>query len=342
MISRERVLAALRREEPDRVPYCEIGVDRVLAGALLGWSEPQSEARDLEENDFSVEETKAVAGVLGMDNITYVLRAPVYAEKIAGKHGRLFYGRGLIEGMDDLGMIDLPDPRSDALYLEAEEFVRGKSDYAVFFITRMGVFPALLSMGIERMSIALFEDPGFVEAVLDRYFAWATVVAERACSMGFDVLVTTDDMAFKTAPYFSPEVFRRFFLPRYRKAAEKISIPWIVHSDGNLMPYMDDLLSLPVAGFHPNERGAMDIRETKRRHGDRICVLGNVDLNTLSEGTPADVDAEIRGLIRDVAPGGGYILTSGNSLAAYVKPENALAMGRAVRAYGRYPIGLRP
>jgi len=134
MSSCERVLAALRREEPDRVPYCEIGVDRVLAGALLGWSEPQSEARDLEANDFSVEEIKAVAEVLGMDNITYVLRAPVYAEKIAGKHGRLFYGHGLIEGMDDLAMIDLPDPRSDALYLEAEEFVRSKGDLSLIHI----------------------------------------------------------------------------------------------------------------------------------------------------------------------------------------------------------------
>ena len=62
------------------------------------------------------------------------------------------------------------------------------------------------------------------------------------------------------------------------------------------------------------------------------------DLNLLGAGTPEEVEEEVRGLIRDVAPGGGYIVTSGNSLAGYLKPENALALSRAVLKYGRYPI----
>jgi uroporphyrinogen decarboxylase len=68
--------------------------------------------------------------------------------------------------------------------------------------------------------------------------------------------------------------------------------------------------------------------------------LGNVDLNLLGMGMPEDVDREVRGLIRDVGPGGGYIVTSGNSLAGYLKPENVLALSNAVQAYGRYPIRL--
>jgi len=52
------------------------------------------------------------------------------------------------------------------------------------------------------------------------------------------------------------------------------------------------------------------------------------------------VDEEVRGLIRDVAPGGGYIVTSGNSLAGYLKPENVLALSRAVQKYGLYPISV--
>ena len=58
MSSRDRVLAALRREEPDRVPYCELGVDRALAQTLMGWGEPVSQAANLEANIYSV-------GVLG-------------------------------------------------------------------------------------------------------------------------------------------------------------------------------------------------------------------------------------------------------------------------------------
>jgi uroporphyrinogen decarboxylase len=55
-------------------------------------------------------------------------------------------------------------------------------------------------------------------------------------------------------------------------------------------------------------------------------------------GAPEDVDQEVQNLIRDVGPGGGYIVTSGNSLAGYLRPENVLALSDAVQAYGRYPI----
>jgi uroporphyrinogen decarboxylase len=338
MTPRERVLAALRREEPDRVPYCELGVDRALAQRLMGWGTPQSQAANLEANVYSVDEAKALAQKLGLDNICYVLRAPVYARKVAGQDGRLFYGEGLIRSEADLEKIVLPDPHDDALYAEAEAFARQKGDYAAWFVTRVGIFPTTLSLGMETFGVALYENRPFVEAVLDRYCDWAEVVAERACQLGFDVYVSTDDMAFKTAPFFSPAVFRDLVLPRYRKVARKITLPWIIHSDGNLMPFLEDLLSLGIAGLHPNEKGAMDIRAMKRDYGHRVCLLGNVDLNLLGMGTPQEVEEEVRGLIRDIAPGGGYIVTSGNSLAAYLRPENCLALSRAVQKYGRYPI----
>jgi len=191
-------------------------------------------------------------------------------------------------------------------------------------------------MGTENFSIALYENRGLVETILDRYVDWAIVVAERVCRMGFDVYVTTDDMAFKTAPFFSPKVFRELVMPRYRRLAEKVTLPWVIHSDGNMLPFLDDLVSVGIAGFHPNEKGAMDIAGVKRDYGDRICVLGNVDLNILGLGSTDDVDSEVHDLIRDVGPGGGYIITSGNSLAGYLKPENVLAFRDAVRRYGQY------
>jgi uroporphyrinogen decarboxylase len=338
MNARQRVLTALRREEPDRVPYCELAIDRALAQRLMGWGEPVSQAANLEANVYNVEEAKALASLLHLDNITYVLRAPIYAHKEAGKDGRLFYGAGMIERESDLDLIELPDPTDDALYAEAAAFAEQKGEYAACLVTRIGVFPAMLSMGIERFCIALYENRPFVEAVLDRYCDWTAAMAERACRLGFDLFISTDDMAFKSAPYFSPQVFRELVLPRFRRVREKITLPWIVHSDGNLMSFLDDLVDLGIAGLHPLEKGAMDIRAVKRAYGDRICVLGNVDLNILGMGTPGDVDDEVRGLIRDVGPGGGYIVTSGNSLAGYLRPENVLALSEAARKYGQYPL----
>ena len=338
MTSRERVLTALRRQVPDRVPYCELGIDRALAQRLMGWGEPQSQAFNLEANVYGPSEAKAIASRLGLDNICYVLRAPVYAHKLPGQDGRLFYGEGMIKSEADLPMLQLPDPDDDALYADAEAFARQKGDYAAWFVTRIGIFSTMLSLGLESFSIALYDNRSFVETVLDRYCDWARVVAERVCQLGFDVFVSTDDMAFKTAPLFSPTVFRDLVMPRYRRVAEKITLPWVVHSDGNMVPFLEDLLSLGIAGLHPIEKGAMDIVAMKRHYGDRICLLGNVDLNTLGMGTPEDVDREVRDLIHEVAPGGGYIVTSGNSLAGYLRPENVLALAGAVSRYGRYPI----
>jgi uroporphyrinogen decarboxylase len=340
MTSRERVLAALQRREPDRVPYCEIAVSRPFAERLLGWGQPVTESIDLEANEYSVEEDKQLASFLGMDNIRCVLRAPVYAEKHAGQDGILYYGRGLIESEADVDRIRLPDPHNDAIYEEAESFAREKGDFSAWFMTRIGIFPTMLGMGLEAFSLALYDNRPLVERLLDLYVDWIEVVAERACQMDFDVFCTTDDFAFNTAPFFSPQVFRELVLPRYQRVAPKITLPWVIHSDGNINSLLDDLVSLGIAANHPNERGAMDIRQVKRDYGDRLCVLGDVDINLLSLGSPDDVDGDVRTLIRDVAPGGGYILTSGNSLTGYCQSDNVVAMSAAVQKYGWYPISL--
>jgi uroporphyrinogen decarboxylase len=67
---------------------------------------------------------------------------------------------------------------------------------------------------------------------------------------------------------------------------------------------------------------------------------GNVDVDLLANGTPVEIEAAVRALIRDIAPGGGYILSSGNSIPSYAKVENVVAMGNALEKYGRYPISI--
>jgi uroporphyrinogen-III decarboxylase len=160
--------------------------------------------------------------------------------------------------------------------------------------------------------------------------------------MGFDALWTADDIAFKNGLMLSPRMFRERILPHVRKVAANITIPWIFHSDGNLTAVLDDLVDLGIAGLHPVEPGAMDIRALKRRYGRRLCLIGNVNVHTLSQGTPAAVEAEVAGLLRDVAPAGGYMLSSGNSLASYCRLENIRAMVRTLERFGKYPIAVPP
>jgi hypothetical protein len=150
----------------------------------------------------------------------------------------------------------------------------------------------------------------------------------------FLLLVTTDDFAFKTGLFFSPVLFQELFVPRYKRLKTKATIPWVLHSTGNIEPVLETLIELGVVATHPNEIGAMDIRAIKKRYGDRHCVIGNVDLVLLGNGTPEQVGGEVRSLLRDLAPGGGYIISSGNSFASYLEPECVIAMSQAIQRYG--------
>ncbi len=341
MNSQERVATALRCQQPDRVPYCELAIDRSLAGRLMGW-ESVDQSASLETTPYTADELVAVADELYFDNLPYVLRAPVYSEKLVGDDGRLFYGQGLIHSDADLHMLDLPDPHDDSLYDEAKLFIDRKGDRSAWFVTRIGVMPTMLSMGIETFSLSIYDDLAFLEKLLDIYCEWAAVVAEKACKLGFDVYASTDDMAFNTQPFFSPKFFQEMIVPRFRDVAKNISLPWIAHSDGNIMPFLPDLIELGINGIHPLENGAMDVAEVKRLYGDQICLLGNVDLNILGLGTVEETDREVYDLIQMAGYGGGYIMSSGNSLAGYLKPENVYAMTEAVRKYGEYPLKRQP
>jgi uroporphyrinogen decarboxylase len=85
----------------------------------------------------------------------------------------------------------------------------------------------------------------------------------------------------------------------------------------------------------------MDIEKFKIEYGDRICIWGNIDLvYTLSQGSTPEVDAEVKQRIKKLAPGGGYILSSANSITDFCKPENVWAMVNARNKYGKYPINL--
>jgi uroporphyrinogen-III decarboxylase len=145
-------------------------------------------------------------------------------------------------------------------------------------------------------------------------------------------------MAMKSGPMISPQMIDEHFIPEMLKVAGSIGVPWFTHSDGNMFPMMDIWLKLGQNGIHPIEPEAMDIHLVKKEYGSRVCLIGNVDVDLLSTGTADEIEKAVRELIHDIAPGGGYILSSGNSIPSYAKVENVIAMGQALKEYGRYPI----
>ena len=99
------------------------------------------------------------------------------------------------------------------------------------------------------------------------------------------------------------------------------------------MPILDQLVQTNPHALHSlDPQAGLDIAEVKRLYGDMLCLIGNVSLVTLGRGTPEQVAAEAKGLIRDLGENGGYMLSSSNSIASYLPVENVLALSRAAHA----------
>jgi uroporphyrinogen decarboxylase len=326
MISRERVLAALRLEQPDRVPWLEAGVDKEIQEQVM------------RRSDFTPSE---LAAAIGLDGFCVDFLPPIFARQ-ERRGERSFYMEGLIRTASDLERLEFADPEDPGFYAEAKRIVDlYRGDYAVCARIRLGISPTYLSMGLDGFSFALKDDPALVETILERYAVWTMSVVRHLKDVGVDLVWSMDDLAYKTGPMFSPRVFRGVVLPKVRPVAEAIrssGLPWIHHSDGNLMLIIEDLLSLGMNALHPIEPGAMmEIGEFKRQYGHRVCLVGNIDLrHTLTHGTPTEVEQEVKERIEVAGRGGGYIISSANTLTSYCKLENIVAMREAIARYGAY------
>jgi len=193
-------------------------------------------------------------------------------------------------------------------------------------------------MGFQTFSLALFENPTLVEALNTRLGELVVSMFERfAGSETVDAMWYSDDIAYASGLMVSPSVLDRFFFPwlkRIGELARESGKPLIYHSDGVLFDVMERIVACGVDALHPIEPKAMDLADVKRRFGDRLCLLGHVDVDLLSRGTTDEVRALVRRNIRIAGSNGGYCVGSSNSIPEYVKYENYLAMLEAAREFG--------
>ncbi len=337
MIPRERFLAALKREETDRVPYVETAIGLGISQKLLGRELSLIDIPQLGLKVRSVEDEKALSRLLYRDNISFRFTPPTFSEKLTGWENQPFAGDGLIKSMDDFhNEFSLPDPEDDSLYEQVKQFIERKEEFPVICSMRLGFLSALVSIGFQTYMEAIYVNPELIDAVTGAYVDWSAKVLRRVCDMGVDAVVTTDDFAFNTGPFMSVESFRRWIVAYHERAYKEISVPWVLHSDGNIIPILEDLFAMGITAIHPIDPNCLDTRAFKRDYGQRVCILGNVNVNTLSMGTPEDTYIEVRDLICDLAPGYGYIVSSGNSVPDYAKPQNMLTLAQAVEEFGKY------
>lgn len=191
---------------------------------------------------------------------------------------------------------------------------------------------------------AMSSEPDLIESYMQATTQGALTFVKAQLEAGVDGIIGGNDWCFKTGPMFSPGYFRRFFVPYLKQIVDlchSYGVPYIKHLDGNTMKLLPALVDeVGIDGHHPIEPSAgMDIAALKQSYGSRITLLGNLDCgDLLMHGTPDEVEAQARLILRTVSPGGGHIFSSSNSIHDGVSLENLYKMLETVKKYGVYPI----
>jgi uroporphyrinogen decarboxylase len=170
----------------------------------------------------------------------------------------------------------------------------------------------------EQFAEDLFEHPEKVHAEAARKTAVAIAKFDELAAAGADFVHIVNDVAYNGGPFISPRQFAEFITPYWRQQVQHLRhlgvIPF-VHSDGNILPVLEDFLSFGAACFQSvDPMAGMDIAEVKRRCHGRLALMGNVQCNLMQDGPLSAIRASARYCLEQASPGGGYIFGTSNTI----------------------------
>lgn len=364
MLPRERLLAALDLREPDRVPHFEnayneasiIGIARHFTDRLP----PVKPAADMTPEELMMISDAFALFIEELDIDGVFARVFERGEELGGgcfrdawgivfrrnPHGLGFPMDGPIKSAADLKTYRLPKINPDVDFLMLD-LVKSKFEgrrAVVFCSNDCFVTSWELRGGLDHLLIDYLENGDLAHGIARVSTDYYKELFAEAVGRGADAVLLGSDLAFNVNTMMSPAQFDEFIAPYLKELVDVVherGAKVIKHSDGNLWPILDRLIELGFDGIHPIQPQCMDLKQVKDYCGDRVCLLGNIDcIELLPSGAEAEVEQAVKEAIRVAAPGGGYILSSSNSIHPGCKPENYIVMVKATHKYGAYPISL--
>ncbi|MBS7634137.1 uroporphyrinogen-III decarboxylase-like protein [Candidatus Bathyarchaeota archaeon] len=340
-----RLTTILRREgEPDKVPFYEHFVDKEVMETILGEEMPA-----INQNLNPKLKRKHVAALIkfyrkmGYDYVpleiplnlprTNRLRARDTAPLSRGVREWQDENRGEIETMEEFEAYPWPDldDAADLTYFDMLERLLPE-DMGIVGGVAGGVFEHVSwLMGLVPLCKALYTDRLLVEKMFERVGSIIVKVDEKILRTNkLIALRMGDDMGYKKGTFLSPDILRKYVFPWQKKcadAAHRRGLPFILHSCGNLKNIMDDLIGyVGIDAKHSFQDEIEPVWEAKNNYGDRMAILGGVDVDKLSRLQIKPLRTYIRQILEKCSPGGGYALGSGNTITNYTPIENYLAM----------------
>jgi len=182
--------------------------------------------------------------------------------------------------------------------------------------------------GLEALSLLFFDEPALIEEMIEVVTHLSVTALRRVTAAGvkLDWVMFWEDMACRSGPLMSPQMFRRFCAPFYRRVMEAVNAAGVkvvmVDSDGDVRPLVPLWLDLGVHVMHPMEvASGMDIREERRKYGKQVAFFGGIDKRALA-GSRAVIDAEVIPKLRAGFADGGFIPACDHAVPPDVSLDN--------------------
>ncbi len=358
---RGRFLAALAGDEPDRVPVFDTPNHPELIEHELGTANYYSDGKPFVflsrrlGMDACLVADRYYSGLIarerswmGTDRFTdetgteYAVNESTWPLGIPTKPG--------IADRKSWSRVTLPDPDSRGRYAPigeaAAEAKRGRKDDIAVIAGVRGAFSMLtIIMGLAELSLAIYDDPGFVEELVSRLTDYWTAVSVRSVEEGADAVFIANDMGINTGTMIAPDTLRGLFIPPLKKQVDAVHGAGgrvIFHSCGNIEEILPDIADTGIDCYNNIQVGAgMDIARVKREYGNRLSLMGNVDATNIMTSPDKDrITGAVIRTLRAASPGGGHILATDHSFHKGIPVENIYAFIEAGGLYGRYPLDL--
>jgi len=364
MNSKERTLAALRRQEPDRVPMYVTVVSEMAEKLSQATGIPANPCDAYLTNRISHAE---ILTTLGNDVVGIGSTAPPRCPSIVRSDGfrvdewgfvyrpvphayGIYYEiveRPLqgITSAKELARYRVPDPYAPGRFDVAQDHSqRFGQDYALLGVIECTVFEMAWNLvGLEQFLADMALRKDYVGPLLDEIANYSIGVGLELIKLGADVMLTGDDLGMDIGPLISPRMWREYLKPRLKRVFEayKAARPDVIlayHSCGSIMPFVDELIEIGMQVLNPIQVTAqgMDPVALKAKYGRQLAFFGGIDQRqVLPAGTPEDVEAEVRRRILQMGHGGGYLLAPTHDIQSDTPVENVLALFEAARCYTR-------
>ncbi len=349
MTGRERLLAALRLEKPDRVPMFDFLFQEPMYEELIGHKPGVYNATDAVACALALEHDGVwlpFGGFSGfepkmLDEKTYIDEwGTTYRKDPASWpiDAPIDYP---IKSREDMAKYKSPDPTLPGRDAEIKKAVANNPEDLALLGGVLGPFTAAwLLMGYERICMALYDDPGILTECFKMSVEYSKEAARLSVAAGCHGMWISDDFGDSHSGFMSNDHFDELVLPHIAELAEYIDglgVAVLLHSCGCINQYLPQLAQTKIVSIHPLQRTAkMDLKEVKEKYGDRFCIIGNIDSSrTLPYGTVDDVIAEVKEAIEIASPGGGFILASDHSLHDGIPIENITALRDTGLKYGK-------